>query len=203
MKHLLQSLRLFLLLTLLTGVIYPLAIWGASQLLMPGKANGDLLFREGSPIGSRLIGQSFATPNYFQPRPSATNYHTLPSGASNLGPTSKALKEAVEQRREALLAANDLPKDYPLPSDLLFASGSGLDPHISPAAAKLQIDRILKARGFSGTDAAKAKARLNSLIAEHTLPPQWGILGNARINVLELNIALDHLLQIANNNRKS
>jgi K+-transporting ATPase ATPase C chain len=140
-------------------------------------------------VGSELIGQANADDGYFWPRPSAVNYSPLPSGGSNLGPTSSALQASVAEHAAGLRAAHHLPASAALPSDLLFASGSGLDPHISPEAARLQIDRVAQARQFT----AAQRAQLAALVERSIEPPQFGLLGQPRVNVLKLNLALDAL----------
>ena len=177
---------LFLILTAITGVIYPLVVTGIAQVLFPEKAAGSLVMADGHPIGSRLIGQSFSDPKYFWGRPSATSpqpYNSGASGASNLGPLNPALTDAVKSRIEALKAA-DPNNTAPIPVDLVTASGSGLDPDISLAAARYQIDRVARARGVEA-------GALQSLIEAHARGRLFGLLGEPRVNVLELNLALD------------
>ncbi len=189
MKHLLRpGLWLFALLAFLTGLCYPLSMTGIAQLLFPYQANGSLLLKNDQPIGSALIGQSFDDPRYFWSRPSATAsmpYNAAASGGSNLSPDNPALINAVEARIQTLKQA-DPENSLPIPGDLVTASGSGLDPHISPAAAEYQIRRIARARGLDETT-------LHRLIADATELPTWGFLGEARVNVLQLNRALDNL----------
>jgi len=185
-KILRQSIVSLLLLTLLTGVVYPLVVTGLAQLLFPTAANGSVLVRDGKPVGSALIGQPFSDPRYFWGRPSATApfpYNGAASGGSNLGPTNPALADAVKQRIAALRAA-DPENTKPVPVDLVTASGSGLDPQISPAAAEFQVERVARARGIS-TDAVR------KLVAAATEKRQWRIFGEPRVNVLQLNLALD------------
>ncbi len=176
----------FLLLTLLTGIAYPLLVTGIAQLTMPGQANGSLIVKDGKTAGSSLIGQSFSDPKYFWSRPSATGSvanNAAASSGSNLGPTNPALMDAVKARVQALRAAD--PGNIQLvPVDLVTASASGLDPHISPAAAEYQLARVARLRNLS-TDAVQAA------VAKHTEGRQFGILGEPRVNVLELNLALD------------
>jgi K+-transporting ATPase ATPase C chain len=179
-----QSLRLTVVFTIVTGLVYPLVITGVAQVAFRDKANGSLLHRDGQPIGSLLLAQPFTGDRYFWPRPSATDFATVPSGASNWGPTSVSLRNAVRDRAARIRAAHGLATDAPIPSDLLFASGSGLDPHISLAAARLQIARVAGARGLS-EDAVR------SVVERFVEPPQWGFLGQERVNVLRLNLALD------------
>ena len=176
----------FLLLTLLTGIAYPLLVTGISQVTMSGKANGSLIVKDGKPIGSELIGQSFSDPKYFWGRPSATGpvaNNAAASSGSNLGPTNPALMDAVKARVQALRDA-DPGNQQPVPVDLVTASGSGLDPHISPAAAEYQLARVARVRNLT-PDVVRR------LVAEHTEGRQFGILGEPRVNVLELNLALD------------
>ena len=182
------ALVLFLLLAVITGLIYPLLITGVAQLLFPGRAAGSLLMRDGRAVGSRLIGQSFSDPKYFWSRPSATTpqpYNGTASTGSNMGPLNPALLDAVKPRIAALRAA-DPDNTAAVPIDLVTASGSGLDPEISLAAANYQAGRVARARGL-------APERVQALIAEHTEGRLLGILGEPRVNVLELNLALDAL----------
>lgn len=180
------ALTLLLLLTVLTGLVYPLAVTGLAQLLFPDQANGSLIVHEGKVIGSKLIGQHFDRPEYFWGRPSATSpfpYNAAASGGSNLGPTNPALIEAVRARVAALRAAGP-DNDLPIPVDLVTASGSGLDPHMSPAAAAYQVGRVARARGLS-------EATVRRMVAQHTEGRTLGLLGEPRVNVLALNLALD------------
>ena len=180
------ALSLFVFLTLLTGLAYPLLVTGMAQWFFPEQAAGSLIKHDGQWIGSHLIGQSFNDPKYFWGRPSATApmpYNAAGSGGSNLGPLNPALVEAVNARVAALRAA-DPANRAPVPADLVTASGSGLDPHISPAAAAYQIDRVSRRRGL-------APEQLRALVDQYTEGRQWGIFGEARVNVLELNLALD------------
>ena len=180
------ALSLFVFLTLLTGLAYPLLVTGMAQWFFPEQAAGSLIKHDGQWIGSHLIGQSFNDPKYFWGRPSATApmpYNAAGSGGSNLGPLNPALVEAVKARVAALRDA-DPANRAPVPADLVTASGSGLDPHISPAAAAYQIDRVARRRGL-------APEQLRALVDQYTEGRQWGIFGEARVNVLELNLALD------------
>ena len=186
LKELRPAVMSFLLLTLLTGIAYPLLVTGISQLTMPARANGSMIMRDGKPIGSSLIGQSFSDPKYFWSRPSATGpmpNNASASGGSNLGPTNPALMDAVKARVQALRDA-DPGNAQPVPVDLVTASASGLDPHISPAAAEYQLARVARLRNL-------APDALRKLVAEHTEDRQFGILGEPRVNVLELNLSLD------------
>jgi len=182
------ALVLLLLMTVITGVLYPLAVTGIAQVIFPSQANGSLIVHNGQAVGSRLIGQSFTEPKYFWGRPSATTpmaNNGASSNASNLGPTNPALTDAVKQRIDALRAA-DPGNTAPVPADLVTASGSGLDPEISPAAAQYQLLRVAKARGIEA-------GQVQTLVAEATSDRQLGVLGEPRVNVLQLNLALDAL----------
>jgi potassium-transporting ATPase KdpC subunit len=174
--------------TLITGIVYPLLATGVAQVLFPHQANGSLIEKDGKPIGSELIGQSFDDPRYFWGRPSATapqpNNGTASNG-SNLGPSNTALRDAVQQRIDALHKA-DPGNTAPVPADLVTASGSGLDPEISPAAAQYQIARVARARRLDAT-------QVQALVAQFTQGRQLGLLGEPRVNVLQLNLALDGL----------
>ncbi len=173
-------------LTIITGVLYPFAITLIAQIVFPAQANGSLIVQNGNVVGSALIGQSFDAPKYFWGRPSATGpfaYNAGASSGSNLGPTNPALLEAVQARAQALRAA-DPNNPAPIPVDLVTASGSGLDPHISVAAANYQIARVARARNLD-------VARVQQLVAQFTEGRTFGILGELRVNVLQLNLALD------------
>lgn len=188
LKQLRPAVISFLLLTLLTGIAYPLLVTGISQLVMSGQANGSLIVKEGKPVGSALIGQSFTDPKYFWGRPSATGpvpNNAAASSGSNLGPTNPALMDAVKARVQALRDAEP-GNQQPVPVDLVTASASGLDPHISPAAAEYQLARVARVRNLTA-DA------VHKLVTEHTEARQFDILGEPRVNVLELNLALDAL----------
>jgi len=178
----LQSIRMLLVMTAITGIAYPLLVTGVAQVAFKDQANGSLIVKDGKVLGSRLIGQPFSDPKYFWSRPSATSpmpYNGASSSGSNQGPTNPALADAVKERVSKF-------ENRPVPADLATASGSGLDPHISPAAAEFQIQRISKTRKIP-------QARLRELVARHTEGRQLGILGEPRVNVLELNLALDAL----------
>jgi potassium-transporting ATPase KdpC subunit len=170
--------------TVLLGLAYPLAVTGLAQVLFPAQANGQLIDKEGRLVGSRLIGQPFSSPGYFRSRPSAAGpagYDAAASGGTNLGPTSAALVNAVRVRVEAARRENP---GVPVPVDLVTSSASGLDPHISPAAAAFQVPRVARARGVT-------EAVLRQLVVEFTTPRDLAILGEPRVNVLLLNLALD------------
>jgi K+-transporting ATPase ATPase C chain len=182
------ALTMLLILTVVTGLVYPLAVTGLAQLFFPDQANGSLIVHNGKVIGSKLIGQYFDKSEYFWSRPSATSpfpYNAAASGGSNLGPTNPALIEAVKARVAALRAA-DPGNDSPIPVDLVTASGSGLDPHISPAAALYQVKRVARARGVD-------EGTVMVLVEQYTEGRQFGLLGERRVNVLQLNLALDTL----------
>lgn len=187
-KYLLPALRVLFLLTILTGIIYPITITFIVQSIFPYKANGSIVTRNGSVVGSELIGQNFTSDKYFHSRPSATDYNPLPSGGSNYGPTSKALQNSMNVNKDQFIEQNQLSSNTIIPSEMLFASASGLDPHISPTATLLQIARIVRARGL---DSARV-IRVHTLVQQFTESPQWNIFGQERINVLKLNLALDH-----------
>jgi K+-transporting ATPase ATPase C chain len=180
------ALVLFVLLSLITGLAYPLLVTGVAQVTMPATANGSLIVRDGKPAGSALIGQPFSDPRHFWGRPSATSpqpFNGLASSGSNQGPTNPALMDAVKERVAALRAA-DPDNKAPVPIDLVTASASGLDPHISPAAAEYQVERVGRLRRLD-------PVRLRALVAEHTEGRQLGMLGEPRVNVLRLNLAAD------------
>lgn len=187
MSHLRPALVSLALLTLITGVAYPLVVTAIAKVAFPSQANGSLIVDEdGKVIGSRLIGQPFDDPKYFWGRPSATSpfpYNAAASSGLNQGPTNPALTKAVQDRVDALRAA-DPGNAAPVPVDLVTASGSGLDPHISPAAALYQVRRVAKARNLD-------EGKIRDLVAEHTEGRQLGFLGEPRVNVLALNLALD------------
>ena len=180
------GLRINIFMTILFGIAYPLVVTGISQVAFPRQANGSLIVSDGKVIGSELIGQNFTRPEYFQPRPSAAGndgYDATSSSASNLGPTNQKLIDRVKASVEKFRKENP---DYtgPIPADLVTASASGLDPHLSPSSAMAQAARVAKARGMSQDQVAQ-------LLAEFTEPPALGLLGEPRVNVLKLNLALD------------
>ena len=178
--------KMMLVLTVLTGLIYPGVVTGLCQVLFPAKANGSLIVMSGQVVGSELIGQNFRKPEYFQPRPSAAGsdgYDPTASGASNLGPTNQKLADRVKDSVASFRKNNP---DYtgPIPADLVTASGSGLDPEISPASAEAQAPRVAKERGI-------AVRQVLDLVAKHTTGRDLGFLGEPRVNVLRINLALD------------
>ena len=184
--HLRPAIVSLALLSVLTGLAYPTVVTVVAQLIFPGQANGSLIVKDGTPIGSRLIGQTFDDPKYFWGRPSATSpfgYNAGASVGSNLSPTNADLIKTVQGRVDALRAA-DPGNTAPVPVDLVTASGSGLDPHISPAAALYQAGRVATARNLD-------EARVRELVGQHTEGRLWGVLGEPRVNVLALNVALD------------
>jgi K+-transporting ATPase ATPase C chain len=183
-KNLLISVWFTLATTVLLGIIYPLVVTGLAQMLFPKQANGELITQGGKLVGSHLIGQPFTAPGYFYSRPSAAGaagYDPTASGGSNLGPTNKALIDRVNASVKALQPTNPA---APIPADLVTTSGSGLDPHISPAAAEFQVPRVARERGMSEQD-------VRALVQRHTEGRQFGLLGEPRVNVLDLNLDLD------------
>ncbi|MFI5344114.1 MAG: potassium-transporting ATPase subunit KdpC [Chlamydiales bacterium] len=183
MKIIWQSLRMVLWMTLFIGLFYPVFITLISFYLFPDQSSGSLLIIDGKVRGSKLIAQKFTDDRYFWPRPSAVDYHPLPSGASNLGPISAELKKLVEERRKTLVKGGNA-DPLTVPADLIFASGSGLDPHISPEAAYFQIERIAKARSMPAE-------KLKEIVAASIEKPTLRVMGQARVNVLMLNHVLD------------
>jgi len=185
----LTSIRVFLLLTLLTGVLYPVGIWGVSHLVLPWQSEGSQILRNNGVAGSVLIGQNFTSPQYFQGRPSATSerpYNAMASGGSNFGPSNPDLKDSLRARSQVLCMKDSCNQTSP-PQQLLQASASGLDPHISPAAAIFQVERIAKSRNMD-------PAKLLALIDAKEENRLWGIFGEPRVNVLLLNLELDQIV---------
>lgn len=187
MKTLLRpAITLFVLLSAITGLVYPLVVTGIGKTVFPQAAAGSLILKDGKPVGSELIGQNFTDPKYFWGRPSATGpqpYNASASSGSNQGPLNPALTDAVKGRIDALKAA-DPDNKLPIPADLVSASASGLDPHISPAAANYQIERVARARKLEA-------AAVRELVNRNTEGRQWGVFGEPRVNVLKLNLAMD------------
>lgn len=173
--------------TILTGIIYPILLTGIAQVVFPGKANGSFITKDGTIIGSKLIAQKFDSNGYFWSRPSAVDYNPVPSGASNLGPTSTKLLNQANERKKTFITTNNIQGTTSLPVEMFFSSASGLDPHTSVDAALLQVNRIARARHFNKSQVQ----RLHDLIRENTEKKQFGILGEERINVFLLNIDLD------------
>lgn len=191
----LTAAKFLMVMTVITGIIYPLLMTGLAQISYPSKANGSMIIIEGKIRGSELIGQKFDSTIYFWSRPSATGYNPVPSGASNLGPTSDTLKKIIEGRRKLFSEANTMTGKMLVPQEMIFASASGLDPHISPQAALLQVNRISQARNLS----EEMKKLIIQKIKELTKGPQFFILGEKRVNVLRLNIELDKITKITGN----
>jgi len=183
MKDLVTAVRVFAILTVILGIGYPLAVWGIGQAVFRNQANGSFIVRQGELVGSRLIGQGFDDPRYFWGRPSGAGYDAAASSGANLGPTNPALLEGVQNRVEEL-RDSDPGNMAPVPTELVTASGSGLDPHISPRAAEFQVPRVARLRHMAQDDVRR-------LVRQYTETPDLGILGEARVNVLELNLALD------------
>ena len=191
MKSIIRSILQTIMWSVLAGVLYPLVITIIAQVAFKDQASGSLVYRDGKLIGSALLAQQFTGTNYFWPRPSACSYGTGASGiaassGSNLGPTSGALQTNVANNASAFISGNNLPTNTVVPADMVYASASGLDPHISPESARLQIARVAAARGMK-EDAVK------ELVEKFVEPPQWGFLGQERVNVLLLNVALDKM----------
>jgi len=192
-KLIIQSVRQTILWSVVAGVMYPVVMTIFAQTVFPRQANGSLVMQGTNLIGSEWLAQQFQGSNYFWPRPSACSYGTGPTGisassGSNLGPTSGALHTNAANNIAAFISGNNLPTNTVVPADMIFASASGLDPHISPEAARLQISRVAVSRGM-GEDKVKA------LVEQFVEAPQWGFLGQARVNVLLLNVALDQEAQ--------
>ena len=189
MRSLMIRIKMTIVLTILLGIIYPLAMTGVANLLFPHQAQGSLIVRDGKVVGSELIGQTFAAPGYFHGRPSAAGdkgYDASNSSGSNLGPTNKTLISAVQQRLKDVVDTNPGIDAHQVPIDLVTASGSGLDPEISPAAADIQVTRIAKVRGIGEDD-------VRLLVRQNTRARYLGVLGESGVNVLTLNLALDKL----------
>jgi len=190
-KQAINGLLLLIVLTLLTGVVYPLTMTALAQVVFPKQANGSLIERDGTVVGSLLLGQNFSQPEYFQGRPSAAGddgYDATSSSGTNLGPTSAKLMDAIQSKLADVRSQNNLPDDAVIPADLVTSSASGLDPDISLAGAYIQVDRVADARGISSDQVKK-------LVDSQAQLPQLGFLGEKRVNVLRLNLSLDELLQ--------
>jgi len=188
MKTLKTAVLMLLFMTLLTGVAYPLVVTGLAQVFFPRQADGSIIYRNGRPVGSALIGQQFSGPAYFHGRPSdaGRGYDAADSGASNLGPTNKTLINQVAEAAARVRQENGLPPGAPVPADLVTSSGSGLDPDISPAAAFLQVPRVAKTRHLP-------EDTVRRLVESHIEGPELGFLGDPRVNVLKLNLDLDKI----------
>lgn len=184
LKLIIQSIRQLVVWTLITGLAYPVAITIISQTAFKQKANGSILASGTNDVGSELLAQQFTGSNYFWPRPSSCTYTTLPSGASNLGPTSGTLKTNVQSNLDSLRAAHGLDSNAPVPAELIFASGSGVDPHITPEGALFQVKRVSTSRNLP-------ESTLIEFVKGFIEQPQFGVFGEARVNVLKLNLALD------------
>jgi K+-transporting ATPase ATPase C chain len=197
MKRLIIPLKIFLFFTVLTGMIYPLLVTGFAQVVFPEKANGSLIAIDNKTVGSELIGQQFDSKTYFISRPSAISYNSLPSGGSNYGLTNTKLKNLVIERKTQFIVFNQLDSLTVIPSEMLFASASGLDPHISQKAALLQVDRVVKARNFNTIQ----KQNLVQSVINLTETPQFLVLGEERVNVLVLNLELNKLDQNITDNK--
>ena len=189
MKYIIISIKYLLVMTILTGVVYPVFVFGIAKVFFPQKSGGSLIEVNGNIVGSELIAQKFDSSIYFQPRPSAVDFSPVPSGGSNLGPTSLKLKTVSDSLKKSYINNNHLNENANVPVDAIFSSASGLDPHISPENALLQVDRICSARGFDSIRKSKLLDLINSL----TENPQFEVLGEQRLNVLKLNIELDKL----------
>ena len=189
MKTIIKTIKISIILLILVcawQVAYTYFVTAVAQIAMPDKANGSLLYVNGEVVGSELIGQSFTTPGYFHGRPSALNYEGDEAAGSNLGPSSAKLMKEVTQRVEQVRRENGLAADASVPADLVLASASGLDPHISVASAMIQVQRIATARGLP-------ESEVKALVDQHIEPPQFGVLGQEKVNVLKLNLDLNEL----------
>jgi K+-transporting ATPase ATPase C chain len=189
MRTMITAIRMVIAMTVLTGIVYPLFIWGLAQVIFPRQANGSLVMRDGRIVGSELIGQNFAQARYFHPRPSAAGdkgYDASSSGGSNLGPTNRKLIDTTKVALHKVMEENPGVEPDQVPMDLVTSSGSGLDPEISPASAELQVARVARVRGLS-------QAAVRDLVYRHTRPRLFGLIGEPGVNVLELNLALDRM----------
>jgi len=181
--------KFLMVMTILTGIAYPILMTGLARTIFPLKAEGSLIIKDGRLLGSKLIGQSFDSSAYFSSRPSATGYNPVPSSGSNLGPTSDKLKKQSMERSRYFATMNTIPDPSIIPAEMIFASGSGLDPHISPEAAMLQAERVISSRGFTEEQRQMVFKLIDRKIEER----QFFILGERRINVFELNLELDNI----------
>jgi K+-transporting ATPase ATPase C chain len=183
-KEIKQGILFTIVTMVLLGGVYHLVIWGIGQAVFASQAEGSLIRRaDGTVVGSRLIAQKFARPEYFRPRPSGVDYNAASTGGTNYGPSNADHLKAVQERIDAITTQEGVTAER-VPSEMVTASGGGMDPHIPPAAADLQVARVARSRNVDG-------GRIRELVAAHTEPPTWGFLGRARVNVLELNLALD------------
>jgi potassium-transporting ATPase KdpC subunit len=186
-KQIFISLKFLAIMTVITGIIYPVFLTGIAQVVFPEKSNGSLITKNGVIIGSGQIGQKFDSVAYFWSRPSAVDYNPIPSAGSNFGPTSTKLANQVQERKSKFIANNEVKDTTLVPLEMIFASGSGLDPHISPEAAIMQVERIARVRNFNSAQ----KQKVHNLIDQYAEKRQFGILGEEKINVLKLNMGLD------------
>ncbi|MFA5834385.1 MAG: potassium-transporting ATPase subunit KdpC [Bacteroidota bacterium] len=187
--YILPALRMVLVMTVFTGIIYPVAMTLLSLAVFPYQAKGSMIEKNGTIIGSELIGQGFMSDKYFNSRPSAIDYNPAPSCGTNWGPTDKRMADSVKARTAQVKLQNNLSAAMIVPKEMLFASASGVDPHISPEAAQLQIERIAKVRGFN----SEQTSSLQKLVKDFTEGPQMKLFGDSRVNVLKLNLAVDEL----------
>lgn len=191
LKEFNSAIRMLIIMTVLLGAIYPLGMTAFAQIVFPAQADGSLIYKQGNLVGSKLIGQNFTDERYFHGRPSTAGddgYDAASSAGSNLGPTSKKLLASIAERADQIRLKNGLANDAIVPSDLVTASGSGLDPHITAVAAQIQVQRVAKARNIT-------EAQVLELIEKNTENPQIGFLGEKRVNVVSLNLALDDLIK--------
>lgn len=188
-KILISSVKVLFLMTLVTGIIYPLLMTAVGQILIKDKAEGSFIYKDGKAVGSLLIGQQFEEDKYFWSRPSAVGNNPMPSGGSNLGPTSKALADSFAVRKERFVKRSLINDETVVPAEMFFASASGVDPHITPASAYVQVERVARSRNFNG----RQKKEIYEIIRNLTEQPQIGFLGEERINVLLLNLETDKI----------